>query len=79
MTMVLATPMTALEISTLFGDIAVGKDIDQGVVCPFILRNILFATAAMDNIDRSPTNTTATTSFHGTIALPGYNLQSQQL
>ena len=42
-----------LAISALLGDAAVGKDIGEGVFFPFILRNILFTTAAMDNIDHN--------------------------
>ena len=55
-----------LEISAQLGDAAVGKNIEEGVVCPSVLRKRLFTTAAMDNIDHNPTATTATTSFHGT-------------
>ena len=55
-----------LEISALLGDAAVNKYVEDGVVCPLILRRGLFTTAAMDNIDHNPTATTATTSFHGT-------------
>ena len=55
-----------LEISAQLGHAAVGKYIEEGVVCPSILRKRLFTTAAMDNIDHNPTATTATTSFHGT-------------
>ena len=35
-----------------------------------ILRNIIFTTAAIDNIDHNPTNTTVTASLHGTSILP---------
>ena len=52
--------------------------IEGGVVCPSILRNTLFTTTAMDNIDRNPTTTSATTTFHGTSILPGYSMQSLQ-
>ena len=38
------------------------------------LRNIIFTTAAVDNIDYTPTTTTVTASFHGTSILPGYSL-----
>ena len=40
--------------------------LEEGVVCPPILRKGLFCTAAMDNIDHNPSSTSATTSFHGT-------------
>ena len=36
------------------------------VVCPPKLRNNLFTTAAVDNINHNPSSTTATDSFHGT-------------
>ena len=36
------------------------------VVCPPKLRNNLFTTTAVDNIDHNPSSTTATDSFHGT-------------
>lgn len=55
-----------LEISAQLGDAAVNKYVNDGVVCPPVLRKGLFTTAAMDNIDHHPAATTATTSFHGT-------------
>ena len=39
---------------------------EEGVVCPPVLRKGLFTTEVMDNIDHNLTATTATTSFHGT-------------
>ena len=54
-----------LEISAQFGDATVNKYVEEGVVCPPVLRKGLFTTAAMDNIDYNPSATTATTSFHG--------------
>lgn len=38
----------------------------DGVVCPLKLRQNLFTTAAVDNIDHNPSSTTAKGSFHGT-------------
>ena len=38
----------------------------DGVVCPPHLRQGLFITAAIDNIDHNPSSVTATDSFHGT-------------
>ena len=68
-----------LEISAQLGDAAVGKYIDEGVVCPSILRKRLFTTAAMDNIDHNPTATTATTYFHGTsVSLFQYPTQANE-
>ena len=48
------------------------------MVCLSILRNIIFTTAAIDNIDHNSTTTTFTASFHGTSTLPGYSLLSLQ-
>ena len=55
-----------LEISAQLGDAAVSRYEEEGVVCPPVLRKIIFTTAAMDNIDHNLTETTKTTSFHGT-------------
>ena len=55
-----------LEISAQLGDATVTKYVEEGVVCPPVLKKGLFTTAVMDNIDHNPTATTATTSFHGT-------------
>ncbi len=55
-----------LEISAQLGDATVTKHVEEGVVCPPVLRKGLFTTAVMDNIDHNPSATTATTSFHGT-------------
>jgi hypothetical protein len=46
-----------LEISAQLGEAAVEQCVQDGVVCPSALRNQLFTTAAVDNID--PTATTA--------------------
>lgn len=55
-----------LEVSAQLGEATVNKYVEEGVVCPPVLRKGLFTTAVMDNIDHNPTATTATTSFHGT-------------
>ena len=55
-----------LEISAQLGDATVSRYVEEGVVCPPVLRKGLFTTAVMDNIDHNPSATTATTSFHGT-------------
>ena len=52
-----------LEISPELGDATVSIYVEEGVVCPPVLRIGLFTTAAMDNIDHNPSATTATTSF----------------
>ena len=49
-----------LEISAHLGEATVSKYVEDGVVCPPILRG-LFTTAAMDNIDHNPTATIAIT------------------
>ena len=38
----------------------------DNIVCPLDLRQGLFTTAAINNIDHNPTSTSATDSFHGT-------------
>ena len=55
-----------LEVSAQLGEAAISKYVDDGVVCPRVLRRGLFTTSAMDNIDHNPTATTAASSFHGT-------------
>ena len=55
-----------LEISAKLGEAVVAKYVDDGVVCPPILKKGLFTTSAIDKIDHNPTATTASTSFHGT-------------
>ncbi|KAH3888539.1 hypothetical protein DPMN_012575 [Dreissena polymorpha] len=54
------------EVSAQLGDAAAGRFIEEGLVCPTILRKGIFTTAAMDNIDHNPTSTTSSSSFHGT-------------
>jgi hypothetical protein len=39
---------------------------EKGVVCPPTLKNGIFTTAAIDNIDHNPSSATATEAFHGT-------------
>ncbi|KAJ3609603.1 hypothetical protein NHX12_024123 [Muraenolepis orangiensis] len=55
-----------LEISAQLGDATVSKYVEDGVVCPPVLRKGLSTTSTMDNIDHNPTATTANSSFHGT-------------
>ena len=43
----------ALQISAQLGDATVSKHVEEGVVCPPVLRKGLFTTAVMDNIDHS--------------------------
>lgn len=55
-----------LSISTSLGNAVCRRYHEQNVVCPSNLRNGLFTTAAVDNIDHNPSSTTAQDSFHGT-------------
>ena len=55
-----------MEISAQLGESVTNQYVEDGVVCPPILRKGLFTTSAVDNIDHNPTATTATSSFHGT-------------
>ena len=60
-----------LEISTAMGNRVCEQYHRDAAVCPPNLRQCLFTTAAVDNIDHNPSSTTATSSFHGTgISLP---------
>ena len=54
-----------LEISAQLGETVVAQYVEDGVVCPPVLRK-KFTTSAVDNIDHNPTATTKKTSFHGT-------------
>ena len=38
----------------------------EGLVCPSVLQNGIFTTAAVDNIDHNPSLMTSHSSFHGT-------------
>ena len=55
-----------LEISTTMSNRVCEQYHRDNVVCPPNLRQGLFTTAAIDNIDHNPSSTTATESFHGT-------------
>lgn len=55
-----------LEISGQLGDAVLSQYVDEGVVCPPVLRKYLLTTSAVDNIGHNPSATTAKTSFHGT-------------
>ena len=39
---------------------------DDGVVCPTILKEGLFTTGNLDNLDHNPKSTSACSAFHGT-------------
>ena len=55
-----------LAISAQLGYATVSKYMEEGVVCPPVLRKGLFTTVVMDNTDHNSSANTATTSFHGT-------------
>ena len=55
-----------LSISTEIANNIVGRYEREGVVCPFKLREAVFTTAAVDNIDHNPSATTSKDLFHGT-------------
>ena len=44
-----------LEISAQLGEAVVAQYVDDGVVCPPVLRKQVFTTSAVDNIDHNPT------------------------
>ena len=55
-----------LSISTEITNSVIGRYEREGVVCPSKLREGLFTTAAVDNIDHNPSSISAHDSFHGT-------------
>ena len=55
-----------MEISTTIGNHVCNYYQQKEVVCPPNLREGLFTTAAIDNIDHNPSSTTATDALHGT-------------
>ena len=55
-----------MDISMDMATAAASQYQNDGVVCPLILRNGLFTTAAVDNIDHNPSSNTAQDAFHGT-------------
>ena len=55
-----------LQISAQLGEAVIAQYVEDGVVCPPVMRKQVFTTSAVDNIDHNPTATTAQTSFHGT-------------
>ncbi|KAG0715633.1 hypothetical protein GWK47_011480 [Chionoecetes opilio] len=55
-----------MAISTSMGNRVCEQYHRDEVVCPPNLREGLFTTAAVDNIDHNPSSTTSTDSFHGT-------------
>ena len=55
-----------MVISTDLANSVTAQFEQDGVVCPPKLRNDVFTTAGIDNIDHNPSSTTASDSFHGT-------------
>ena len=56
-----------MSISTDAANSVCSRFEQDGVVCPPKLREDLFTTGALDNIDHNPSATTAKDSFHGTV------------
>ena len=57
---------SVLSISTDIANSVTARYEREVVTCPSKLRNGLFTTAAVDNIDNNPSSTTSKDSFHGT-------------
>ena len=55
-----------LQLSTDIANAVIDQYEDDGVVCPTILKEGLFTTGNLDNLDHNPTFTSAQTAFHGT-------------
>ena len=55
-----------MNISMDMATAAASQYQSDGVVCPLILRNGIFTTAAVDNIDHNPSSNTAQDAFHCT-------------
>ena len=55
-----------LSITSDIANTVIARYESGGVVCPSKLREGLFTTAAVDNIDHNPSSTTSSDSFHGT-------------
>ena len=55
-----------LEVSSQLAEALVERYLEEGLVCPTVLRKGLFTKAAVDNVDHNPSATTAKSSFHGT-------------
>lgn len=55
-----------MQLSTALGNSICESFNTENVVCPAKLRNGIFTSAAIDNIDHNPSSTTAQGSLHGT-------------
>lgn len=58
-------------LSTQLGNSVVKRFEKDGLVCPVSLRNNVFTTHAVDNIDHNPSSRTAQDSWHGTAISAG--------
>jgi len=56
-----------LQLSTDIANAVIDQYEDEGVVCPTILKEGLFTTENLDNLDHNPTSTSAQSAFHGTV------------
>ena len=55
-----------LQLSTEEANTAIDRYEKEGCVCPATLRDNLFTTGNLDNIDHNPSSTSSQDSFHGT-------------
>ena len=55
-----------LQLSMDIANAVIDQYEDDGVVCPTVLREGLFTTGNLDNLDHNPTSTSAQTAFNGT-------------
>jgi len=55
-----------LQLSTDIANAVIYQYEDDDVVCPTILKEGLFTTGNLDNLDHNPTSTSAQSAFHGT-------------
>ena len=54
-----------LQLSTEEANRVIDNE-NEGIVCPTTLRDELFTTVNLDNIDHNPSSTSSHDSFHGT-------------
>ena len=54
-----------LQLSTDVANAVIDQFEDDGVVCPTVLREDLFTTGNLDNLDHNPISTSAQAAFHG--------------
>jgi len=56
-----------LQLSTEEANRVIDNYENEGSVCPSTLRDKLFTTGNLDNIDRNPSSTSSLDYFHGTV------------